>query len=111
MMEKFSREVQARRKAFSVVGRRARISYAWTRAGKRWFIDGSEIVRVQRRRIVILDGVLKGRAVGIGLVIWDGIGPSILCVRATMEYLTVEEVNEGGLESWDNKTYILRERR
>ena len=60
---------QAERKAFSVVGRRARMSYAEERAGRRWLCVGSAMGRVQRRSRVIWGGMVKGRERGIGLVI------------------------------------------
>lgn len=91
IIEKLSREVQAKRKDFSFVGRNAKISYAWARAGRRWLSEGSDIVRVQRRRIVVPCGHLNGRLVGIGLLIWEGIGPLIECVSARTEYLTMGE--------------------
>jgi len=50
----------AARKAFSLVGRTARISYAEERAGSRWLSEGSERWTVQRRRRVIFEGTLKG---------------------------------------------------
>lgn len=44
----------AAKNAFSVVGRRARMSYAAERVGSRWFSEGSVMCRVQRRRRVVL---------------------------------------------------------
>lgn len=88
-MEWLSSVVQAARKAFSVTGRMARMSYAWERAGRRWLRDGSEMVSVQRRRMVVAGGSLKGRVGGIGLVICEGMAPVMEWLRARTEYLTV----------------------
>lgn len=71
------------------------MSYACARAGRRWFEEGSEIVRVQRVRIVVPDGSLKGRGSGIGLTILAGIAPVIVCVSASTEYFTVAVVSNG----------------
>lgn len=73
MIEKFSSVLHAERKAFSVVGRRARMSYAWERAGRRWLEEGSEMERVQRWRMVTPGGTRKGIVRGIGSTIVEGI--------------------------------------
>ena len=61
--------------SFNAAGRRARMSYAAARAGRRWFWEGSEKVRVRRRRIVVLGGMVMPRSEGsgIGLLIWEEI--------------------------------------
>lgn len=77
---------QAARNAFSVVGRRARISYAEERAGSLWFSEGSEMCRVQRRRRVVFEGIAKGGARGIGFMICVGSVPVIIWLRARISY-------------------------
>lgn len=75
MRECSARLRHAATNAFSVVGRIATISYADATAERRWLREGSERVRVQRRRITVLGGTVKGNVVGIAFVIVEGSGP------------------------------------
>jgi hypothetical protein len=85
MSEISVRVKQAARKAFSVVGRTARMSYTWARAGRRWLCEGSERETVQRVRILMFAGVGKGRGDGIGETIFEGIAPVMLSLSAITE--------------------------
>jgi hypothetical protein len=85
MSEASVRVRQAARKAFSVVGRTARMSYAWAREGRRWLSDGSERETVQRVRISRFAGAEKGRGEGTGETIFEGIAPVMLSFRAMTE--------------------------
>jgi len=67
------------------VGRRASISYADARFGRRWLSVGSEIVSVHRRRRVVFGGRVNGRVVGMGFVICEGIGFDMAWLRASAE--------------------------
>lgn len=69
-MTSHSRDWQAVRRAFSLVGRRARREKAAASVERRWFCEGSERIRVQRWRRRSLVGTKKGRGEGIGEVWW-----------------------------------------
>ena len=64
----------ADKKAFSVRGRIATISYAPTRARKRLSIEGSATETVQRRRMVVLEGSLREAGTGMGFITGKGTG-------------------------------------
>jgi hypothetical protein len=81
-MECESSDRQAARNAFSVVGRKARISYTACRAGRRWFCVGSETHNVHRRRRTVFLGVSKEGVLSIGFVICGGREPVIVWFKA-----------------------------
>ena len=72
----------AARKPFSLIGRRARISYRPARSGSWWFCEGSEISMVQRRRITVFGGSGNENVVGIGLTNCEGNDELIVWLRA-----------------------------